>query len=76
MSIDVLIRNLERENLLGWGNNEPARGCYFVLGGRIKKGEMIAAVFKRILSSEVGLVGEINHASFLGVFQHFYETNF
>ena len=55
--------------------NEPARGEYFVPGGVIRKNEKIRDAFTRILNAEIGFRASLNDATFLGVFEHFYETN-
>lgn len=75
VSIDVVIKDPEKNVLLGLRRNEPARGKYFVLGGVIRKNETIREAFARILKAEVGFQTSLNEAKFLGVFEHFYETN-
>jgi colanic acid biosynthesis protein WcaH len=74
-SIDLLIKDQSDSVLLGLRENEPARGFYFVPGGRILKGERLAEAFQRILRTETGLRFPISDARYLGVFEHFYETN-
>ena len=75
VSIDLLISDPEGRLLLGMRNNEPARGCWFVPGGIIFKGERLEAAFRRILMAEVGLDRSMNDAQHLGLFEHFYDTN-
>jgi 8-oxo-dGTP pyrophosphatase MutT (NUDIX family) len=52
VSIDIIIRDPERKVLLGLRNHEPAKGYYFVPGGRIRKGELLKEAFSRILAAE------------------------
>jgi colanic acid biosynthesis protein WcaH len=76
VSIDVIVRRKDGAVLLGMRTNEPARGCWFVPGGRIHKNETIEAAFRRICADELGLETTLAGAKFLGVFEHFYSTNF
>ncbi len=72
ISIDLIIENGEGEILLGWRNNSPAKGYWFVPGGRIKKDENFRDAFKRILRVETGLDMELEDATFLGLYEHLY----
>lgn len=77
ISIDFIIENSEGEILLGWRNNSPAKGFWFVPGGRIRKNEHFQAAFKRILKTETGIDYDMDDAIFLGIFEHFFpEENF
>jgi colanic acid biosynthesis protein WcaH len=76
ISIDLIIRNIHNEVLLGLRNNEPAKNYWFVPGGRICKGERLAQAFERISQEEIGETLTIQDARFLGVFEHFYQENF
>jgi colanic acid biosynthesis protein WcaH len=75
VSIDIVIKDPEKNVLLGLRTNEPAKGTYFVPGGVIRKNETIRDAFARILKDEIGLQTSLDEATFLGVFEHFYETN-
>lgn len=75
VSIDLIIRDADGNVLVGRRRNEPAKDCYFVPGGRIRKGETIAAAFTRILMAETGLSVGFGTARLLGAYQHFYATN-
>ena len=75
VSIDLIIEDESGRVLVGLRNNEPAAGVYFVPGGVIRKDETVQAAFRRIVMAETGLDLEIAEAEFLGVFQHFYDTN-
>ncbi len=75
ISIDLIIRNTRDEVLLGLRTNEPAKGCYFVPGGMIVKGERVAEAFARLLKKETGQAAKLGDARLLGVFEHFYDNN-
>lgn len=75
VAIDIIIKDPEKNVLLGLRMNQPAAGRYFVPGGVIRKNETIGDAFARILKAEVGFQTSLNEATFLGVFEHFYETN-
>ncbi len=75
VSIDLLLRNPEGSLLLGERTNEPAKGLFFVPGGRIRKDEKIAAAYSRLLLTETGLSIPFAQARLFGVYEHFYETN-
>ena len=76
VSIDLIIRDPEGKVLLGRRNNEPAKGYHFVPGGRILKNERIQDAFARILKTEVNYEASLAATRFLGVFEHFYNSNF
>ena len=75
ISIDFIIRNPRRNVLLGWRNNEPAKGSYFVPGGMILKNERMADAFVRLLKRETNFDVKIADARLLGVYEHFYDKN-
>jgi len=76
LSIDLIIRRSGRGVVLtGLRVNEPARDTYFVPGGAIRKNETIRDAFMRIMQTELGFSREFDDAVFLGVFEHFYQTN-
>jgi colanic acid biosynthesis protein WcaH len=76
VSIDLIVRRSDGRVLLGKRTNEPAKGFWFVPGGRIHKNERLEAAFRRICEAELGKPFAISAAKFLGVFEHFYPTNF
>jgi colanic acid biosynthesis protein WcaH len=76
VSIDLVVRGADGRVLLGKRTNEPAKGCWFVPGGRIHKNERLEAAFRRICLDELGKTFALSDARFLGVFEHFYATNF
>ncbi|MFF7056293.1 GDP-mannose mannosyl hydrolase [Achromobacter spanius] len=75
ISIDLILKNLHDQVLLGLRTNRPAKGSWFVPGGRVRKGESIAMAFSRLAKEELGTDHELRHASFLGVYEHFYDDS-
>lgn len=75
ISIDFIVKNDSGEVLLGKRLNAPARGYWFTPGGRIYKNETMADAFKRIAHDELGIDTSIEHASFIGTFEHFYNDS-
>lgn len=75
ISIDLIVKNDMGEVLLGERLNAPARGFWFTPGGRIYKNESIQSAFKRIAHDELGLITQIEDATFIGTFEHFYEDS-
>ena len=55
IAIDLLVKNSAGQYLLGYHNNRPAQGYWFVHGGRILKNESIAEAFKRLCLHELGI---------------------
>jgi colanic acid biosynthesis protein WcaH len=76
VSIDLIIKDPDGHVLVGVRVNEPARGFYFVPGGRIQKNERIREAFARILTTETGCQASFDDAVLLGVYEHIYDTNF
>jgi colanic acid biosynthesis protein WcaH len=77
VSIDLVIVDEEGYILVGKRTNEPALGTWFVPGGRVGKDETLDAAFDRIAEDELG-PGDWSRTTArpLGVFEHFYSTNF
>jgi colanic acid biosynthesis protein WcaH len=75
VSIDLLVRDSRQRLLVGKRRNPPARGSWFVPGGRMDKDERIADAFERITRDELGHAFPIRTATFAGVFEHFYPDN-
>jgi colanic acid biosynthesis protein WcaH len=72
VSVDLLVRY--RDGIVfGKRVNEPAKGSWFVPGGRIFKGETRREAVNRIAADELGLKIEIVES--LGAFEHFYQTS-
>jgi colanic acid biosynthesis protein WcaH len=76
VSIDLLIFDEQERLLLGLRTNEPARGTWFVPGGRILKGETLDVAFTRIATDELAAPLRRADAALRGVYQHLYATNY
>jgi colanic acid biosynthesis protein WcaH len=77
VAIDLIVNDGNRRVLLGHRKNRPARGTWFVPGGRITKGETLDAAFTRIVQDELGIASvQRSSARFRGVFEHFLDENF
>jgi len=76
VSIDLVVTNDRGEILLGQRTNEPAKGYWFVPGGRIRKDESLDDAFLRIAESELGIRCSRKGAPLLGAYEHTYDTNF
>jgi colanic acid biosynthesis protein WcaH len=75
VSVDLVVRRPSGECLLGWRRNPPARGWWFVPGGRVRKNEPIGAALERITRGELGLRITLDQTRFLGVYEHIYDDN-
>lgn len=75
VSIDLVIKNSQDQYLLGFRNNKPAQGFWFVPGGRILKDETVESAFKRLAKDELDVIVDIEDSHFKGVYQHFYSDN-
>lgn len=75
VAIDLVVRNVRGEALLGLRVNRPAYGYWFVPGGRIQKNESLDRAFQRITREELGRSFERTTARLLGVFEHFYDDS-
>lgn len=76
VSIDLVVHDPAGCVLVGRRTNEPARGTWFVPGGSIQKGETLDVAFRRIAKAELGIDAERADATFRGVYEHHYPTNF
>lgn len=72
VSVDLVVRNIVGEVLLGRRLNRPAQGVWFVPGGRIFKDEKLAKAFERITQEEIGHVSVLSSARQLGIYEHHY----
>ncbi|REL30184.1 GDP-mannose mannosyl hydrolase [Thalassotalea euphylliae] len=75
ISIDLVVKNLEGNVLLGLRHNRPAKGYWFVPGGRILKNEPLEVAFTRLVKEELNHDMQMEDAKFWGVFQHFYDDS-
>jgi colanic acid biosynthesis protein WcaH len=72
IAIDLIVWNKRGEVLMGFRSNSPAKGTWFVPGGRIRKNERLEKAFQRISGDELGQVLHLFDSRFYGVFEHFY----
>ncbi|VVN27733.1 GDP-mannose mannosyl hydrolase [Pseudomonas fluorescens] len=75
ISIDLVVQNSRGEILLGQRLNRPAKGDWFVPGGRILKNETMDAAFSRLTRQELGKGFQRSEARMLGVYEHFYANS-
>ena len=76
VAVDLLVRNEHGSLLLGLRSNEPARGYWFVPGGRVRKEETLDDAFYRISRSELNVALARSSGTLIGVYTHVYPTNF
>ena len=72
--IDMIIFSRKYGVLMGRRINNPAKGKFFVPGGRVYKNERIIDAFNRILLSETGLTFSFNKSTSMGLYEHFYNV--
>ena len=53
--VDVIIRDSAGRYLLVKRKNQPLKGCYWVVGGRVHRGELANVAAQRKMHQEVGL---------------------
>lgn len=75
IAIDLVTLSSNKKALLGKRTNEPAKGMWFVPGGRIRKDESLGDAFERIVTTELGIEKSFSSAQLVGAFDHMYDTN-
>jgi colanic acid biosynthesis protein WcaH len=75
VSIDLLVEDSSGKFLLGERLNRPAKGFWFVPGGRILKNETLKSAFERLTFAELGKKFVINQATLQGPYDHIYEDS-
>jgi len=75
-AIDLVVVNNQNQILVGERLNAPAKGSWFVPGGRVFKNESLEEAFKRISKAELGLEIERHQAWLLDLYDHFYDDSF
>lgn len=75
VSLDLLVINRRRDVLVGKRRNRPAKGYFFVPGGRIMKGESLADALIRISTTEIGAELKHQDATLHGIYDHMYPDN-
>jgi colanic acid biosynthesis protein WcaH len=73
ISVDLIVYNDNDQILLGKRLNRPAKGYWFVPGGRIQKSERLEDAFKRLTLDELGTEFSITQAELVGPFTHLYD---
>jgi colanic acid biosynthesis protein WcaH len=76
VAIDLICYNNSGEVLVGYRKNAPAKGFWFVPGGRIHKNETLNQAFHRIADDELHLNLEQDKVKLKGIYDHIYEENF
>jgi len=76
VSIDLICKDQQGRVLVGKRKNEPARGTWFVPGGRVYKGETPIEAIPRLSMNEIGFLIYKSECKFIGVNDHIYNTNF
>lgn len=71
VSVDLVALH-EGDVLLGRRENEPAKGEWFVPGGRVHRDESLETAVRRVATRELG--SSVTVESRLGVYEHFWET--
>lgn len=71
VSVDLVVQ-YDEQVLLGKRTNEPAKGEWFVPGGRVLKHEQLEDAVHRIAKEELGIAVTIDRR--LGVYEHFYDV--
>lgn len=73
LCVDIMIRNHNGEYLLIKRANEPLKGLWWVVGGRVLKGETLKQAATRKTFEEIGL--KTNSFKFVGYYEDTYEKN-
>lgn len=77
VSVDWVLTNPAGELLVGQRLNAPARGTWFTPGGRVRKGEALAAALQRVAREELGaplalVPALLQRGQLMGAWDHFY----
>jgi colanic acid biosynthesis protein WcaH len=75
VAIDLVVRSPDGRVLVGRRINEPAKGMFFIPGGRITKNETREAAFRRLTLEELGVEVGLETARLIGVYEHMYSNN-
>jgi colanic acid biosynthesis protein WcaH len=75
IAIDLILINEENKVLLGKRNNSPAKGFYFVPGGRVFKSENLDQALERISLQETGIRVSKNEVKLKGIYNHYYDKD-
>ena|SRR5579863_1735321 len=75
VSLDLLLINERKEVLVGRRRHGPARNYIFVPGGRVMKGETLAAALRRVVKQETGLTVSPSEVVLQGIYDHVYSDS-
>ncbi len=75
VSVDLIL-TYKNNVLVGKRVNNPAKDTWFVPGSRLYKNETIVEGIKRVSIEEVGFELTKDNMTFIGVYDHIYDTNF
>lgn len=74
-SMDLVVLNEQKQILIGKRVNAPAKGYWFVPGGRVFKGESLVEAFTRITTAELGRKFDYSYTVQMGLYDHFYDSS-
>lgn len=72
IGVDFIVSNEKDEILIGKRNNAPAKGFYFIPGGRIFKDETLKKAVERISEKELGVTLTEADIKLHGIYEHLY----
>ena len=72
--VDLVARRKDGRFLLVRRRNEPLMGEWWVIGGRVQRGEKAADAVLRKLKEEAGLVA-LSAPKFLGIYEDLFDRN-
>lgn len=74
-TVDVVIVNQDGKALVMRRNNEPAKGSYYTIGGRLHKNETLLDCVIRILKLEAGISVGASRLKLIGVMEEIFENS-
>lgn len=75
LCVDVALRNARGEYLLVKRANEPLKGAWWVIGGRVRKGETLVEAAVRKVKEELALDVPAERFVCLGYYEDFFERD-
>jgi colanic acid biosynthesis protein WcaH len=76
IALDLVASDAAGRILVGKRRNSPARGSWFVPGGRVFKDEPLHAALLRVSQAELGVALTPERVRMIGAFDHIYPDNF
>lgn len=73
LCVDIIIKNYKGEHLLIQRAREPLKGQWWVIGGRVLKGETLKNAAIRKIKEETGL--DLTDVKLAGYYEDTFETN-